>query len=111
MAIKNSDETLPKEWRARLQLSRFVGARLADACLMILRERKKITHEELVDALNVGGFRFRTTSPAREIHAALLRQPKNVERLDEGGWKWIGGDAEQSVLPLRLVRSPDAVQA
>jgi hypothetical protein len=104
IAIRNTDERLPKEWCEKLRIARFVGVRLADACVSLLREKKKMTHDELVDALNHGMYRFRTAAPAREIHAALLRQTHNVRRT-ETGWEWIGAEAAQKTLPLRKVRT------
>jgi hypothetical protein len=104
LAIQNTDEKLPKEWCGKLRAARFVGARLADACMALLRENKKMTQEALIDALNVGMYRFRTTSPAREIHAALLRQARNVRRTEDG-WEWIGTDIAQKTLPLRVVKN------
>jgi hypothetical protein len=72
-------------WRDRYDAEaakvRFIGKRLVDACEEALAQHKKLTPEKLRDALNEGTFRFRTTSPLREIHAALLRHP-NIKRVD-----------------------------
>ena len=75
-------DELPKDAEIILQGTRFVGRRVADACLEVLREKKRLTMAELLTELNGGQFRFRTNSPEREINAALLRQP-NVRREDE----------------------------
>lgn len=72
----------------------FVGMRLTDACTVILREHKKMSPEKLLDAINEGTFRFRTNSPLREIHAALLRHP-NIER-HGASYVWTGPKEEQS---------------
>jgi hypothetical protein len=105
LAITNCEERVPSEWTSELARSRFVGVRLADACMALLRERKRMTQDQMVDALNMGQFRFRTNSPAREIHAGLLAHKKNVKRVADG-WVWVGEDDTQSVLPLRAVRRP-----
>jgi hypothetical protein len=81
MAITTSEgcqKRLP-EFKQIAASVQFVGLRLVDACTAILREHHRLTPEKLLDAINEGTFRFRTNSPLREIHAALLRQP-NVER-------------------------------
>jgi hypothetical protein len=67
--------TIPKDWTSTLKSVRFVGLRLADACVALLREQKRMTPEALFAELNLGMFRFRTSSPLREIHGALLRHP------------------------------------
>jgi hypothetical protein len=54
---------------------RFIGMRLSDACEQVMAEHKKMTTEKLLDAINEGTFRFRTKSPLREIHAALMKHP------------------------------------
>jgi hypothetical protein len=102
LTLADSEPSVPDEWKVMLGKVRFVGVRLADACVALLRERKKMTHTEMWNDLNNGAFRFRTTSPAREIHAALLRQ-QNVKRTPDG-WLWIGSDdAQAQQEPLRLV--------
>jgi hypothetical protein len=101
--IKNCDEAIPPEWCKKLRIARFVGMRLADACASLLRARRKMAPDEMLDALNAGMFRFRTNAPAREIHAALLRQ-QNVKRIADG-WIWIGTDEVQTALPLRVLNA------
>lgn len=102
MAIERTEGAMPQDWTKMLEIVRFVGVRLAEACVVLLKERKKLTNEELLHALNLGMFRFRTNTPFREIHAALLRQ-RNVKRMD-GGWVWTGPDPSKEQLRLRLVR-------
>ncbi len=96
--VQRTQGALPRDWTRLLNSVRFVGSRLADACLAVLRERKEVAHQELLDALNLGMYRFRTNTPLREIHGALLRQPQ-VERMDEG-WRWTGPDGGQTALHL-----------
>ena len=100
MVAQRTEGAIPQDWNKTLQSVRFVGVRLADACVALLRERRKLKHQELLDALNLGMYRFRTNTPFREIHGALLRQ-RQVKRTDEG-WEWIGPDKNQ--MPLRLVK-------
>lgn len=77
----------PPQWDTTLRSVRFVGLRLADACLQVLKEYKEMTTEELINALNHGMYRWRSSSPARELNAAMLRQ-KNVKR-QEDKWYYI----------------------
>lgn len=89
LGISECDTALPKDWQPTIQSVKFVGVRLVDACLTLLQERKKLTPQELVLGLNAGMFRFRTNSPLREIHAALLRQ--TMAKKIGGAWVWVGG--------------------
>jgi len=98
MVITKTEGAMPRNWEATLKKVRFVGLRLADACLALLREREKMTAEELLDDLNEGMFRFRSNTPFREIHAALLKQ-QNVKRTKDG-WTWIGPKEDQIRLGL-----------
>lgn len=72
--MDTSEGDPPDEWDGVLCKVRFVGVRLADACIELLKEHSSMTLEELVKALNDGHFRFRTSSPLREVNAALMRQ-------------------------------------
>ena len=111
LTIEKAEEPMPEQWTKALNRARFVGMRLADACLGLLRENKRLTHPEMLDALNRGMFRFRTNAPAREIHGALLRQPY-VKRTSDG-WMWTGPDIVETQAPpqpaLRLVSQPEPV--
>ena len=52
---------------------RFKGLSLRDACLAALDESKhRVAREDLIRILGEGGFSFRSPTPGREIHAALL---------------------------------------
>lgn len=73
--LDGTDEDVPDGWEQILDKVRFVGARLGDACATILKSAgTNLTTQELLDQLNQGQYRFRTGSPLREIHGALLRQ-------------------------------------
>lgn len=91
-AIERSDSTDPIDWLSIFNQFRFVGVRLAEACLTLLKENRRMTAQELVIGLNQGLFRFRTSSPMREIHAALLRQ-SSVKKEDQH-WVWVESDDE-----------------
>ena len=99
MAIANTECAAPRDWNKTLRMVRFAGVRLADACISLLQEHKKLTQGELLDALNLGSFRFRTNSPLREIHAALLRHPF-VKKTGQT-WIWTGTDEKQAALRPR----------
>ena len=105
MSINKTDSAIPRDWAMVLSSVRFVGMRLADACLTLLRENQKMTPKEIVCGLNTGMFRFRTSSPQREIHAALLRQT-SVKRVGNY-WTWVG-DGEQIKMRFRVVKAGDS---
>lgn len=90
LQIEKAEEGMPAAWSEKLTLTRFVGMRLSDACIELLRQHKHLTHVEMLNALNMGMFRFRTNAPGREIHGALLRQP-DIKRVSDG-WLWTGPD-------------------
>ena len=75
VVLSNSEDEVPPDWEKTLHKIRFVGTRLGDACVQVLRENQRLTRQEMLRELNRGQFRFRTGSPLREINAALLRQP------------------------------------
>lgn len=102
MTINQTDSAAPHAWDKVLLSVRFVGVRLADACTALLKEKKKLTPDELLSGLNSGMYRFRTNSPLREIHAALLKQ-SSVKRVGQY-WLW-SGTAEQLPLRLRVVKA------
>ena len=99
MVIEKTDGAVPHDWKKISDKVRFVGVRLADACIALLKEHKKMTPQELLDALNHGMYRFRTSSPYREIHGALLRQ-RHVKRTEDDAWAWEGPDEDQLKLSL-----------
>jgi hypothetical protein len=84
---------LPEGTAEMFHHMRFIGRRAAEACLEVLREKKTLTVNELLEELNQGMFRFRTASPEREINAALLRQP-HVKREDDR-WIYVGPAEEK----------------
>jgi len=103
MMVAKTQGAAPHDWRTMLDQVRFVGYRLADACVELLREHKKLTPVELMSALNIGTYRFRTNTPLREIHAALLRQ-QHVQRT--GGYLvWTGpSERDDPVKVLKMLR-------
>src|SRR5260370_4671575 len=72
MSIEKTDSAVPNDWTKILNSVRFVVRRLADAGVTLLQDHGTMTPKEILTALNNGMFRFRTNSPLREIHAALL---------------------------------------
>ena len=103
MAVENTDSATPRDWSQTLGSVRFVGVRLADACMALLQENKKMSPHEIMVGLNKGMFRFRTSSPLREIHAALLRQTF-ANKVGQS-WVWTG-IANQLPLRLRVMARP-----
>jgi hypothetical protein len=99
MTIARTQDAVPNDWDKVLNSVRFVGVRLADACAQSLQAHKKMTPEQLLRDLNDGMFRFRTNSPHREIHAALLRHPY-VKRT-AAAYVWVA-PPEETQLPMRL---------
>ena len=92
--IEQTDTVTPTDWDTVFQTVRFVGLRLVDACVALLKEHKRMSSKDLVQALNHGMFRFRTNAPLRETHAALLRHPSIRKEGDD--WIW-SDDAETDV--------------
>lgn len=83
------DELVPNGWEALIRSLRFLGARIGDAVMDVLREHSHpVDLAEIEEELNGGQFRFRTGTPRREIHAALIRQP-HARRTDDGGWQYV----------------------
>lgn len=85
---------MPLDWGPALREVRYVGVRLTDACMTLVQEHGKLTAEELLKHLNNGMFRFRTSSPFREIHAALIKQRRVTKFGDTYVWSG-GGEAIQ----------------
>ena len=96
VVIEKTPGVVPPNWDETLQSVRFVGIRLVDACLQLLREKNEMTTTELIEGLNHGMYRWRTSSPAREMNAALLRQ-KSVKRQDDT-WFYTDIEAESYIL-------------
>ena len=91
--FSNTEEDVPANWEMLLKQARFVGARLGDACVEILKEQNELSKAEMLDELNEGQYRFRTPHPLREINAALLRHPK----IRKEGDMWIYSELVSSV--------------
>ena len=96
MVIGKTPGVVPPDWDTTLGSVRFVGLRLADACLQILRDHSPITTEELIQALDHGMYRWRSHSPARELNAAMLKQ-KSVKRQEN---TWIYTPIEVTLIDL-----------
>lgn len=106
-AAERAQEAIPHDWTSDLNTVRFVGVRLADACALLLQEHPQgLDPESLMCGLNTGMFRFRTSSPLREIHGALLRQQYQgqVKRVGDR-WVWTGGSERQTRLRLMNTES------
>ena len=96
--LENTVEAVPMGWKDHLNTVRFVGMRIGDACVRVLKEsaetdsERGLSTEGILHLLNDGQFRFRTGYPLREIHAALVRNNR-VER--EGDlWRLSTGDKQ-----------------
>lgn len=100
------------EWRQKYKTEaakvRFIGKRLVEACEETLAENKKLRPEKLLDLLNEGTFRFRTTAPLREIHAALLRHP-HIKRI-ENYYIWAGPKEDRLKVLAAAEEPPSAVK-
>jgi hypothetical protein len=109
MAVRNTEGGRPRAiWNETLAQARFVGARLSEASVELLKEHQRLTLEHLLVLLNNGQYRFRTNTPLREIHAALLKQPGVERQGDE--LVWIGGTEQQLLMRLRAVSEPAVPQ-
>ena len=85
--FKRAPLLAPKGWEKEFLDVRFVGVRAAEACLAVLAEEGHASTNQLVDTLNHGGFRFRSNAPAREVHAALIRQADAKKEGEEWVYK------------------------
>ncbi|HKV23285.1 MAG TPA: hypothetical protein VJN93_01725 [Candidatus Acidoferrum sp.] len=103
MTIDKTESALPNDWQKIFQSVRFVGLRLADACQALLQEKKKLTPQQFLRGLNEGMFRFRTNSPLREIHAALLKQTWANKVGDS--YVWMGNPEQQMPLRMRVLNT------
>ena len=103
MTINNAESVVPNDWDKVFHKVRFVGVRLADACKVLLQEKQKLTPEQLLQGLNGGMFRFRTNSPLREIHAALLRQ--SFAKKAGAAYEWLGESEQQMPLRMRAMKT------
>jgi hypothetical protein len=103
MTIDKTESALPNDWQKIFQSIRFVGVRLADACQLLLQERKKLTPQQFLRGLNEGMFRFRTNSPLREIHAALIKQTWANKVGDS--YLWMGNPEQQMPLRMRVLKT------
>jgi hypothetical protein len=57
----------------------FSGMSLRDACASIVGQKGRATTEEIVAALEKGGYRFETKFPGRAIHTALMHAPEVIK--------------------------------
>ena len=89
--MASTHEELPDDWRSVFRQVRFISVRLGDACIEVLKEQGPLTTEELVGHLNAGQFRFRTGTPLREVHAALLKQQVKKHK---DHWRYVGPKAQ-----------------
>lgn len=90
--LESTKEDVPLNWREATSRVRFVGARLGDAAMEVLKSRPTpLSVGELEAALNEGQFRFRTGHPKREIHAALLRQRAAQRNPEDDTWEYVPG--------------------
>lgn len=90
--LESTKEDVPLNWREATSRVRFVGARLGDAAMEVLRSHTHpLTVEAVEAALNEGQFRFRTGHPKREIHAALLRQRAAQRNAEDDTWEYVPG--------------------
>ncbi len=64
--------------------SRFKGLSPQQACLAALKETDRLSRDDLARVLTGGGFSFRTSTPGREIHGALMPVIRSGEVRREG---------------------------
>ena len=86
------EESVPEGWQEVLDRVRFIGARIGVACAYLLERHGPLTMAELHARLNDGQFRFRTSTPLREINAALIRNSR--ARKDGEQWSYVPPEEE-----------------
>jgi exonuclease VII small subunit len=105
---------------------RFVGMNLKDAIVNVLQKKAWIAATEALksniefdpcmdvyemgDELEEGGFDFRTSSPSREINAALM-QLKGITKLEDGSYHIENAQdvLQQAATAIQQVPSADAL--
>jgi hypothetical protein len=65
----------------------FIGMTARQAYRAVLRERKKASKTELIEALKAGGFQFGDKSPRRVLQFAMIGDP-HVKKLEEDSYEW-----------------------
>jgi hypothetical protein len=93
-------DAVPGDWSVTLARARFVGARLSEACKELLVEHRKLTPVQLLAFLNNGQYRWRTPTPFREIHGALVKQSWAKREGDD--YVWVGPDPQLQLADMRL---------
>ena len=94
--IARCKDAVPEDWSVTLAKAKYVGVRLSEACMGLLREHRRMTPQELVNALNEGQYRWRTPTPFREIHGALLKQSWATRNGDD--YIWTGPDPQMQLV-------------
>jgi hypothetical protein len=94
--IAKSKGAVPDDWSGTLACARFVGERLSDSCMVLLKEHRALTPQQLLTLLNNGQYRFRTHTPFREIHGALFKQA--WAKRDGDNWVWDGPDPQLQLI-------------
>lgn len=62
---------------------------LAEACAILIKEKKEMTIIQIIKALQEGGFDFKTKKPGRALFFAIYRNP-NIKKTKKGTYKWVG---------------------
>lgn len=62
---------------------------LAEACAILIKEKKEMTIKQIIKALQEGGFDFKTEKPGRALFFAIYRNP-NIKKTEKGTYKWVG---------------------
>ena len=65
----------------------YVGLSIGDALKRGALSRQPMAMEDIIERLQLGGFKFSTPFPAREIHGALVKQPWAMKDKDTGNWR------------------------
>ena len=102
--IAKCKDSVPEDWSVALARARFVGARLSEACMELLQEHRRLRPQKLLELLNKGQYRFRTPTPFREIHGALVKQ--SWAGRDGEDYVWTGPDPQ-----LQLIRADSGVDS
>ena len=98
---KCKDSVLPQDWSMTLARAKFVGVRLSEACMGLLKEHRRLSPQRLLEALNRGQYRWKTPTPFREIHGALIKQAWAAREGDD--YVWIGPDPQLQLTEMRLL--------
>jgi len=84
----DSSSPIPHDLWNILNSVRLLGFPAAEACKRAVETIQPTTSDEIAEWIEDQGYRFTSSAPAREVNAALIKQP-SVARDANGKWVWV----------------------